>query len=205
MQIYGLYKVIVNGSEPSSSRPSIFDQVGRAKWDAWLGAGKTWVGAGGDTMKEAAQLRYLEIARAVGWKEGEPEGERAEDDVDLDRLDDDEMPSHSLSSSSGMGARVSTMTPMRVEVVRVGCGSLHDSAATGDVAGLERYLASDASCGVDDRDSDARLKRMSRSPHLILLQGYTALHLASDRGHLEVIKFLVTTGADLELKVSFLP
>lgn len=30
--------------------------------------------------------------------------------------------------------------------------------------------------------------------------GFTALHLAADRGHLEIVKLLIDAGADLDIK-----
>lgn len=36
------------------------------------------------------------------------------------------------------------------------------------------------------------------------MQGYTALHLASDRGHIAVVKLLLERGANPSLKVSLL-
>ena len=37
------------------------------------------------------------------------------------------------------------------------------------------------------------------------LQGLTLLHWACDRGHLEVVKFLVGSGADINIQVSNMP
>jgi ankyrin repeat protein len=33
------------------------------------------------------------------------------------------------------------------------------------------------------------------------MKGYTPLHLAADRGHLDVVQFLIKSGADANLKV----
>jgi len=184
LEIYGLYKVVMNGPQPPSSRPSIFDQVGRAKWDAWSAAGKTWCDASGNVRREAAQSRYLEIARSIGWEEdleSTAPPRRSNDSIDLNRLDeDDETPMPLNGASSGMGTRVSTMALEGPS----GTESLHDWAAEGDLVALRKHLDSRGGRGVNERNSD----------------GYTALHLASDRGHLEVVEFLVRAKADQDLK-----
>ncbi|KAG6332079.1 hypothetical protein ID866_7007, partial [Astraeus odoratus] len=54
-QLYGLYKFLTVSSLPQTSRPSIFDMTGRAKWDAWNNIGHTF----GDRKAEA-EKRYLD-------------------------------------------------------------------------------------------------------------------------------------------------
>lgn len=193
LEIYGLYKVVMDGPKPSRSRPSIFDQVGRAKWDSWSDAGTTWSDESGRVKRGAAQSRYLEIAQTVGWNVGEAgvssgqsvSSTHDQDDqyVDLDRLDEsDEASPPSNIQSSGMGTRVSIMTLLGKPGSM--SESLHDSAAVGDLVELKRYLEGKDGCNVNGQNSD----------------GYTALHLASDRGHLEAVNLLVGAKADLDIK-----
>ncbi|GAA5912185.1 uncharacterized protein JCM6883_000590 [Sporobolomyces salmoneus] len=63
---------------------------------------------------------------------------------------------------------------------------LHDLSIDGDVAGLEAFLSTSEgeSTQIDQRDS----------------YGYSALHLATDRGNLEVVKILIARGADKDAK-----
>lgn len=55
---------------PNTSRPYLFDITGRAKWDAWDEIGKRFAQSG----PEAAEERYIEIAKSLGWggNTGEP-------------------------------------------------------------------------------------------------------------------------------------
>ncbi|GAA6007743.1 hypothetical protein JCM11491_003951 [Sporobolomyces phaffii] len=63
---------------------------------------------------------------------------------------------------------------------------LHDLALDGDSKRLESFLSSPEanSVQIDQRDS----------------YGYSALHLATDRGHLETVKILLAHGADKNAK-----
>ncbi|GAA5934168.1 hypothetical protein JCM1841_004656 [Sporobolomyces salmonicolor] len=63
---------------------------------------------------------------------------------------------------------------------------LHEFALEGDASALSAFLSSaeGKSCHVDERDS----------------YGFAPLHLATDRGHAEVVKVLLAAGADKSLK-----
>ncbi|KAK7064304.1 ankyrin repeat-containing domain protein, partial [Favolaschia claudopus] len=136
LELYGLFKYITVSPLPSTSRPSVFDFTGRAKWDAWTAAGKTY------STKAEAESKYLEIARSFGL------GRRRSD------------PSSRDHDSSLHGLAVSNNLPGLVAIVQ---------AANLDLNTRDEY-------------------------------GYTPLHLAADRGHLSVVKFLLEHGADPTLK-----
>lgn len=102
----------------------------------------------------AAEARYIEIARSLGWT-GRVETEEQmpkpaqEDDVDLDNLSDDEVnvPSHKTANAS-MGIRVSSLeNPAEDENSEE---SLHGYAISGDADKLESLLI--PGLDVDSRD-----------------------------------------------------
>ena len=121
---------------PSTSRPSIFDITGRAKWDAWAAIGKQY-----QDQKEAEE-KYLEIARTLGWAGSATEiraqsvpssstGEGSWDDKD-----DSDTPEASNSSGGGMGLSVSVMMPPSSAIDT----SIHGLALSNDVSGLTTLL-----------------------------------------------------------------
>ena len=56
LEIYGLFKQ-ANVGDTNTDRPGIFDQKGRAKWDAWK--------ALNGTTRDAARARYVSVAKAA--------------------------------------------------------------------------------------------------------------------------------------------
>ncbi|KXN83651.1 Acyl-CoA-binding domain-containing protein 2 [Leucoagaricus sp. SymC.cos] len=186
LELYGLFKTVTVGSTPTTSRPSIFDITGRAKWDAWNAAGKKY------SDVHEAESRYLEIAKGLGWDEtqrplltksgkgkgkgGSIEGE--EGDI-WDSEDDSSAPQ---KSSGGLGLSVSTMA--RTEETSE--QTLHGFAVDNDAKGLEDLLAVAPDLNLNELDEF----------------GYTPLHLAADRGHLDIVKFLLSKGAERSIKDS---
>lgn len=151
--------------------------TGRAKWDAWDAAGKKY-NAPGD-----AESRYLEIARSLGWsesveKERKPQTKEAE--VDLEHLSDEEDDAAGQSPSAGLGQHVSKMERSEVATDK----GLHGLVLSGDVPGLVSLL--DAIPGSDLNSLDE--------------YGYAPIHLACDRGHLEVVRLLLSRGANRDIK-----
>jgi hypothetical protein len=117
--------------------------TGRAKWDAWDAACKTY------TSSQEAENRYLEIARNLGWSESsaattstvqKKQGETGSDgsNVDLEQLSDEEDSPRTQSSSAGLGLSVSTMA--RQESGQPADKSIHGLALSCDVAGLALLL-----------------------------------------------------------------
>ena len=54
--IYGLYKCSTVGCPPPKNRPSVFDVVGRAKWDGWVSKYNHFKGD-----KDAAKRAYIDL------------------------------------------------------------------------------------------------------------------------------------------------
>jgi len=182
-QLYGLFKYVTVSPAPNAPRPSIFDMTGRAKWDAWSAAGKAHEGHG-----EEAEKRYLEIARDLGWTGGTSLPAPAEQaHLYGNRVGDYESSESKPdrgggSGAGGMGTSVSAMAPPPLD--EQDSKSLHGLAVTNNVSGLCSYL--DAHPGIDINELDEH--------------GYTALHLACDRGNVAVVEQLLSRGADCSLK-----
>ncbi|KAJ7293485.1 ankyrin repeat-containing domain protein [Mycena rebaudengoi] len=179
LELYSLFKYVNVSPLPDTPRPSIFDFTGRAKWDAWNTAGKTY------SDKAQAQSRYLQIARNLGWTEGlVPETAAAGETEDIwDSDDSDEAPSPSSRSrggGAGFGTSVSSMAPPEDN----GDTSIHGLAVSNNLTGLISFLREDPSANLNARDPF----------------GYTPLHLAADRGNLSIVEFLLVNGADRSIK-----
>ncbi|KAF9535358.1 ankyrin repeat-containing domain protein [Crepidotus variabilis] len=190
LELYGLFKYLTVAKSPNTSRPSLFDMTGRAKWDAWAAASKK------HENPANAELRYLEIATNLGWNESESSkdeeapqqaikaGKKDVDEIDLDNLsdDEDETPGNA-SASGGLGVVVSTLN--QVDGVEQPMDhSLHGLAVSGELTGLKLLLDSSKNLDLNAPDE----------------YGYAPLHLACDRGHVEVVKLLLAQGANKEVK-----
>ncbi|PPQ92708.1 hypothetical protein CVT25_014015 [Psilocybe cyanescens] len=173
LELYGLFKYITSARMPTSSRPSIFDMTGRAKWDAWNSAGQKY--------EEPAKVeeRYLEIARTLGWTEQTttevmPEPEFSTDDDIWDKDDG--------TSKSGGGLRLavsSIAAPLKVVD-----NSIYGLALSNDVSGLTALLETHPETDLNALDE----------------YGYAPIHLACDRGSIEIVKLLLAKGADRDIK-----
>ncbi|KAJ7900246.1 ankyrin repeat-containing domain protein [Mycena olivaceomarginata] len=174
LELYGLFKYITVSPLPASSRPSLFDFAGRAKFDAWTTAGNTY------TTKADAESRYLEIARSLGWTEGAslPETTESEDIWDSD--DDAARPTKNSGESGGFGTSVSAMARPEDQ----SDDSLHGLAVSNDLQRLVSLLQKEPGINLNAKDEF----------------GYTPLHLAADRGHSSIVKFLLENGADPTIK-----
>ncbi|KAJ8591521.1 ankyrin [Rhizopogon salebrosus TDB-379] len=186
LEIYGLFKYLTVAPKPPGSRPSIFDMVGRAKWDAWKGISEKY-----ESNTHAAEQRYLAIARELGWvprstpvlgKASEKQSEDA--DADGDVWDDsvDAKPSKSSGGGGGMGTSVSSMAYPGPDLGEA--QTLHGVAIAGDPEKLNEFLLANPGTDINTLDEF----------------GYTALHLACDRGSLPVVQVLLNKGGDPLLK-----
>ncbi|KAF8632601.1 hypothetical protein AX15_001806 [Amanita polypyramis BW_CC] len=178
LELYGLFKYLTTSATPSTTRPSIFDMTGRAKWDAWNDSGKKYL----DPAQ--AERRYIEIAESLGWNEGASVEREDTEEPDLNALDDE--PERESKGSNygpdgrGLGPVVSKAQPPAREEDY----SIHGLAVDNNVSGLTALLEKDP-----DLDPNARDEFK-----------YTPLHLAADRGNLDIVNLLLEKGADVSLK-----
>ncbi|KAG1749898.1 uncharacterized protein EDB91DRAFT_1235338 [Suillus paluster] len=174
LEIYGLFKYLKVAPKPQGSRPSIFDMTGRAKWDAWKAASEMY-----ENKSHAAEQRYRAIAQELGWRPGptptalgEAPEKRSEDEGADAGVWDDSAGSESSKSSGGggggggMGTSVSSMVDPGLALGEA--QTLHGLAIAGDSEKLMAFLLANPAADVNARDEF----------------GYTALHLACDRGKL---------------------
>ncbi|KZP00786.1 ankyrin [Calocera viscosa TUFC12733] len=170
LQLYGLYKLLTVSRTPQGPRPGMLSFEGRAKWDAWDKASKDFVGQG----EGAVERRYLEICRSLGWEEGAlaPAKEAGAGGEKEER---------GGSGGGGMGVSVSQML-LEDEEEHSAEDNLQGAVVRNDVGKVREYLAGGAEVDSLDR------------------YGFTALHLAADRGYKEIVQILLDKGANVGIK-----
>ncbi|KAK4704825.1 hypothetical protein P7C70_g1380, partial [Phenoliferia sp. Uapishka_3] len=171
LRLYALYKISTVSPRPTSPRPALWSFEGRAKWDAWDEEGKRVAYEEGEVGKDRAMQAYVEIARdlGLGSKAGQGNGSEVKD--------------KGKEPAKGM-VSVSQMAMDEPAQVEGSSSALHDLAIDGKSDEVRTLLAStEGRSSINMKDS----------------YGYTALHLASDRGHLEVVRALLDAGADQTL------
>jgi len=172
LELYGLFKFVTVSHIPDTSKPGIFDFTRRAKWDSWQEVGTRYLSQ--SDPDGAAQARYLEIAKSLGWKAG------ITTDNDWLGGDTDGEGGSTKGLVTGTGVFVSTMSPPEDD----DSDTIHGLAIAGDAQKLEKLLTTETSLDLDQKDE----------------YGYTALHLACDRGNLAIVKLLLNRGANQTLK-----
>lgn len=184
LELYGLFKYLTASPAPTTSRPSIFDYTGRAKWDAWSTTAQKY----GDRAAEA-ESRYIAIARELGWHEEmasqeniwDSDSERDSGEEGIWKSDAEMAQSSRGGGGEGMGNIVSTMVTHEGEEDQSVISVL---AISGTAEDMLSYLNKNPEVDVNEADEN----------------GYTALHLACDRGNIAVAQLLLSRGADMNIK-----
>jgi len=152
--------------------------TGRAKWDAWAAAGKQYQDA------QEAEKRYLEIAQTLGWAGSTTEIQVENVPSSSFTGDSNTTPdaSNSGGGGGGMGLSVSVMMPPPPSSAID--KSIHGLALSNDISGLTTLLEQCPETDLDAVDE----------------YGYTPLHLACDRGNIDMVRLLLKKGADHRVK-----
>ncbi|THH11118.1 hypothetical protein EW145_g861 [Phellinidium pouzarii] len=175
--LYGLYKTLTVSPVPQKSRPSIFSITDRAKWDAWKSAGLAWRGNERD-----AEVRYIAIAESLGWSpascaETAPSEAPSRAPFTAEELLAEDSDYETPQSSGGsIGLTVSTLHAPEERDDK----TLHGLAISGDVLKLLALLETNPGTDVNTFDE----------------YGFTALHLACDRGNTSIVEILLKRGAN---------
>ncbi|GAA5838260.1 hypothetical protein JCM5353_005764 [Sporobolomyces roseus] len=116
--------------------------------------------------KERAELEYVQEAIALGYREA--------------GVEQSEEPPKRVEKNKEQAVSVSQIRDDFVDEAPL--SKLHELSIEGDYPALEAFLSSEEgkASQIDQRDS----------------YGYSALHLATDRGHTEIVKLLLAHGAN---------
>jgi hypothetical protein len=137
--------VLTVAPSPNTTRPSFFDISGRAKWDAWALASKTYEGHPSD-----AEQRYLDIARSLGWEDPAIAAAAAAAATTA-VTDKTEEQTEMSGGGTGMGVSVSVVSPPSPEDEGAAC-SLHSCAMGDDVAATSAFLRDSEDLDINARD-----------------------------------------------------
>lgn len=192
LQLYAHYKQALQGP-CDAPKPSFWDFVGKAKWEAWK--------ALGSLSNEEASARYVELVSELspGWlwePTLDPTGPtttsassssssttaatKVEDDEDLFDDSDDEGQG---KRGSKWGPIFSVPVPDDVEQETSSTPDVCYYASLGDMAKVKELLEAEGG-NVNWKDKEER----------------TPLHWACDRGHQELFQLLVSKNADLNAR-----
>ncbi|CAG7846184.1 SubName: Full=Uncharacterized protein {ECO:0000313/EMBL:CCA70070.1} [Serendipita indica DSM 11827] len=186
LELYALYKMVTVSRKPNTPRPSFIDIRGKAKWDAWDKMGKELE----DQSLEQIQDQYLDRCKSLGWNPSQQANSTIQvsttnevdvHDIDWDAEYDPKTDEGSRRGGQGMGTKVSVLAGDEQET---DAKTLHGLAILGDAEKLDTLLQLDPHMDINQKDE----------------YGYTALHLAADRGNVRVVELLLRKGADSSIK-----
>ena len=190
LSLYGCYKQATVG-QCNTKRPGMFDQVGRAKWDAW----KKLEG----TSPVSAKRMYIETAGKIDLSKVNSvlSGEEATEGV-------------SQEQPFFMEKVSSLATKLKEEDLKEPYTTVHDFSKIGDLQSLQTNLTTENKNSTDDQGMAPLHWACDRGNleiceyllsqlvdiNIQTLERQTPLHIASSCGHLEIVKLLLTEGAN---------
>ncbi|GHJ88535.1 hypothetical protein NliqN6_4937 [Naganishia liquefaciens] len=181
LEIYGLFKTATIGFQPNVPAPGFFSgPAAKAKHAAWKTQGEKYQRMAQDDSNETQDdAAFLATGQARAKSRYIEIAKEIGWSVPVEGEEEN-------SKGSGMGMKVSTMRQEESPSGETdGVLPVHDAAAEGDLSALKRELARNPS-SLNAQDS----------------MGLTPLHLASDRGHVDAVRYLLESGADRMLKDS---
>ncbi|KAM0748985.1 ankyrin [Meredithblackwellia eburnea MCA 4105] len=170
LRLYALFKIATASTRPETTRPALWSIEGRAKWDAWDEKGLEL----GEVVNRQELVKKAEVEYVEVAKSlgfgAAHGGEKME----------------RISSETSGGKGMVSVSKMAVEEMPEGSSTeLHDLAIEGKADEIRQLLATSAGrARVNEKDS----------------YGFTPLHLAVDRGHVQVAEVLLKEGADITMK-----
>lgn len=137
-----------------------------------------------------------------------PQPSVVSDEIDLDNLDDEDEPTSVGASSGrggGFGVKVSSLErdPASSTSQTVPEDSIHEFAISGDLEKLRSTIQKGVDINMkDEYVSERKMDFLYAMIDMLLKsQGFTPLHLACDRGQVEVVRVLLDSGARKDIKV----
>ena len=196
LSLYGCYKQATIGN-CNTKRPGIFDQIGRAKWDAWEKLrGVSPVSAKRMYIETCLKVDSSRVSRLLS---GElEEGEQSVTRAGLPFID-------RVSSLAGN---------LREEDMKQGYTTIHDFCKIGDLSSLQLQLTDANKNSIDDLGMAPLHWACDRGNihiveyllerqvdiNLYSIEQQTPLHIASGCGHTDLVVLLLSKGANRELR-----
>ncbi|KAI6656875.1 Acyl-CoA-binding domain-containing protein 6-like [Oopsacas minuta] len=194
LSLYGCYKQVTIGS-CNTKRPGIFDQIGRAKWDAWNKlAGVSPVTAKRMYIETALKIDPDRVNRVLAGGEGAQGGEKPSFNF-----------TEKISSLAGK---------LKEEDLKDGYTTIHDFCKIGDLYRLKMQLTDVNKNSIDELGMSPLhwacdrgniqiveyLLDMQVDINITTLEQQTPLHIASGCGHIDLVVLLLSRGANPKLK-----